>query len=147
MSLRQLMVAKDISEALQVKAFLQSRGISVTVPDAHFNTILHYVQGSRIMTDAANYESAIQALREINVTAVKGFTPKAKEEGVKKLNRALGASLLGILGIPFIPNFYSLYLLFQFPRIYSLKFLATLFINIATVGVWIYGAMEYFKSV
>ncbi|MCB0347307.1 MAG: hypothetical protein KDD37_00655 [Bdellovibrionales bacterium] len=143
MSLRQLMVAKDISEALQVKAFLESRGISVSVPDAHFNTIVHYVQGSRVLIEDNDYETAIKALREINLSTVKGFTPKTEEEGVKKLNRALGASLLGILGIPFIPNFYSLYLLFKFPRVYNTKFLLTLLMNMGAISIWIFGIIEY----
>lgn len=145
MSLRQLMVAKDISEALQVKAFLQSKGISVNVPDEHFNTIVHYVQGSRIMINESQYEMAIRFLREINVTTAAGVSPKVQEGAVKKLNQALGASLLGILGIPFIPNFYSLYLLGKFPRIYNAKFLITLLINAASIGIWVFGAVEYFK--
>lgn len=146
MALRQLMIAKDISEALQVQAFLQSRGIEATVPDSHLNTILHYLQGSRILIDEDRYEEAIRALREIHVTPVDGYTKTAKEETTKKLNRALGASLLGILGIPILPNLYSLYLLLQAPRIYGFKFLLTLFVNVASLTMWTLGISQFITS-
>jgi hypothetical protein len=143
MSLRQLMVAKDISEAMQVKAFLQAQGISASVPDTHFNTILHYIQGSRVLVKSTDYEQAIKALREVNVGFAPGYTRNAKEEGTKKMNRALGASLLGLLGIPLIPNLYSMFLLLMAPRIYNLKFLITLLINIGTLSLWAFAISSY----
>jgi hypothetical protein len=143
MSLRQLMVAKDISEAMQVKAFLQAQGISASVPDTHFNTILHYIQGSRVLVESTQYEQAIKAIREVNVGFVSGYTRDAKEEGAKKMNRALGASLLGLLGIPLLPNLYSLYLLLKAPRIYNLKFVITLLINAGTLSLWTIAIVNY----